>query len=256
MDELNVVNDTQGATVEPQVDNTNISNTPVDGGSEPNISSQSNEKPVQDKETNAVWMEMRKAREAAETRASQLEKDFTYFQKYNNLGVKNEAELKQAYGHEGINTWEDVDHYYEAQEKNIDPQFYKEFNEMKQELNAYKSEKQMKEHDEMLSKDEKIGSIYNKLRTESMEMAKKYNVDLRTGYTLALEQKAADLFKEPDVESIKQQGIKEYIERIKSGNTPIESSGNTATIVNSTPKTWGDAKKGALAYLRATKENK
>lgn len=256
MDEMNTSVNIE-AVAEPQIDNSNTNT--LDGGSEL-INSQSNEKPTQDKETNAAFAEMRRAREAAEKRASQVERDFNYFQKYNNIGVKTEAELKAAYGHQGINTWEDVDRYYEMQQEaerlNVDPALYKEVQDSKQtaqqvleKLSKYERKELLQQQAEELSKDSKWGSFFNSNKDEIKKVANKLNLDLQTAKLLVLEQK----YEPPNLEEVKQNAVKEYIEKLKTGNAPIEGSGTTAIVTGSTtPKTWSDAKKQALAYLRGT----
>jgi hypothetical protein len=267
----NVVNDTQGVTVEPQTDNINIDNTnttniPVEGGSEPTINnSQSNEKPTQDKDTNNAFAAMRKARESAEQKAlqleqkhAQMERDFNYFQRYaGQVEAKNETELKSMYGHMGINTWEDVDRYYEAQEKGIDPEVYKRVVESEQtakqaleRLAQYENKEKLVKQAEEMAKDPRWGNFFNANKDSIIETANKYNVDLTTARLLVLEEK----FEQPDLEKIKADAVKEHIEAIKKGNLPVEHSGGGGTIVTTSPKTFADARKGALAIIRASKQ--
>lgn len=57
-------------------------------------------------------------------------------------------------------------------------------------------------------------------------------------------------------EDVKKNAIKDYLAG-KLKIEPVEGSGGSAVVTpNGTPKTWQDAKKGALAMLRASKEFK
>ena len=250
-----------GEVAATQVDNSNVdvnvNDSPVEGGSEPINNSESNQKPAQDKETNSAFAEMRRAREAAEAKAAQIERDYNYFAKYNNLGVKNEAELREAYGHQGINSWEDVDRYYEAQEKGIDPDVYSKIvdsertaKEALDKLSKYEKKELMQQQAEQLAKDSKWGSFFNANKDEIIQTADKFGLDLQTAKLLVLEQK----YEQPNLEEVKQNTIKEYIEKVKSGNAPVEGSGNTAVVNSGTPKTFKDAFKQSMAYLRAAQK--
>ncbi len=44
------------------------------------------------------------------------------------------------------------------------------------------------------------------------------------------------------------------IEKVKSGNAPIEGNGNTAVVASGSPKTFKDAFKQSMAYLKATQK--
>jgi hypothetical protein len=236
------------------VQSTQSNDTPAQDTGVNNSSTPAESKPMQDDKTNAAFAEMRRAREAAEQKAAQVERDFNYFAKYNNLGVKTEAELKAQYGNQGINSWEDVDRYYEAQDKNIDPDLYREIIESKQtaqqaldKLSKYEQKELMQRQAEELSKDSRWGSFFNANRDEIMGVANQFGVDLNTARLLVLDQK----YQEPDNESLKQTAVKEYLEKVKSGNAPVESGGNTAVLSgSSTPKTFEEARKQAMAYLR------
>lgn len=249
-----------GEFAAPQTDNSNVDvNTSENPAQDTGVnnSTVTESKPVQDKETNSAFAEMRRAREAAEAKATQLERDYNYFAKYNNLGVKNEAELKAAYGHQGINSWEDVDRYYEAQDAGIDPEVYNKIvdsertaKEALEKLSKYEKRELMQQQAEQLSKDSKWGSFFNSNKDEILQTADKFGLDLQTAKLLVLEQK----YEQPNMEEIKQNAVKEYIEKVKNGNVPVEGSGNTAIVNSGAPKTFKDAFKQSMAYLKATQK--
>jgi hypothetical protein len=251
MDEQNV-----GGTVEvadPQINttNTDTTNTGTEVTSEGNNSDVANQTPPkQDDKTNSAFAEMRRQKEALERETSQVKRDYEIAKKYSKeYGIYSESDIAKLYGTtHGITTLEQLENVIEAENKNIDPELYQKVKDMESKLNGYEREKSFKADHERLSKDE--GKTYEKLSDKAKEYATKYNVDLDTGYTLALRESVKEIVKEPDVEKIKQDAIKEYIAKIKDGYSPVESSGSSGTIV-STPKTFEDAKKGALAMFRA-----
>ncbi len=59
---------------------------------------------------------------------------------------------------------------------------------------------------------------------------------------------------QPNIEEVKQQAIKEYVEKLKTGQRPVEGSGSSPVIVTDTPKTFEDARKQALEVMRQTKQ--
>lgn len=264
MDEI-----TMGATGEvaqSQIDATpETNNTPADGGSEP-INSQSNEKPVQDKETNSAFAEMRRARETAEKQASQAQKDLGIARKYGSeYGIYSESDIANTYGaSHGITTFEQFEQalksQQEAERMNVDPELYRKLTQTEQQaqqalekLSKYEQKELLQKQTEELSKDSRWGSFFNANKSEILDVASKFNVDLNTARLLVLDQK----YQEPDLEQVRQNAVKEYFEKVKAGNTPVEGSGNSAIVTgNSTPKTWDDARKQALSFLRGSKQNK
>lgn len=60
---------------------------------------------------------------------------------------------------------------------------------------------------------------------------------------------------QPDINQLKQQAITEYIEKLKTGNKPVEGSGSGPVIINQEPRTFDDARKGALNLLRQVNQN-
>jgi hypothetical protein len=244
-----------GEVAEPQIDTSTSTDSPVQVEGVEN-SGVTDSKSVQDKETNSAFAEMRRSKEAAEQRAIQVERNASYVVKYSNLGVSSEADLKSQYGHQGINTWQDVDNYYAAQEMNIDPEIYSRITKAEQtsqdaldKLSKYERKELIQEQSTQLEKDPKWGSFFNSNKSDILATAETYGVDLNTAKLLVLEQKYA----EPNMADIEQNAIKKYIENIKNGNAPVEGGGNSAIVTgSSTPKTWAEARKQSLAYLRGT----
>jgi hypothetical protein len=53
-----------------------------------------------------------------------------------------------------------------------------------------------------------------------------------------------------DVAKVKEDAVKEYFEKLKGGRRPVEGGGAAPVIVTEKPKTFEDARKGALEMLR------
>lgn len=81
----------------------------------------------------------------------------------------------------------------EAQNNNIDPKFYVDFKNMQEELQGYRQEKTFMEQDRELSNDVTRGQFYNQWKDEIRDMATNYGVDLRTAFTLTLENRLGDI---------------------------------------------------------------
>lgn len=220
--------------------------------------SQSNEKAEQSKEENAAWKQMRVEKEQALQAKSQIEKDLTYAKKYGNLGVFSEADLKQQYGHQGINSWEDLDNYYAAQEKNVDPEMYKELQELKKFKSEFEREKQYSKQEQELANDPVKSKFFSAWKDDIKALANSFEGDLKgnlnIAYTMMCENKVAELeSQKPDMESLKKQAVQEYIESLKKGQKPVEGSGSSAVVVTPKTNTWEAARSGALEYLKQNK---
>ena len=81
----------------------------------------------------------------------------------------------------------------EAQQQGIDPQFYTDFRNMQEEVQAYRQEKTFMEQDKELSGDSVRGQFYNSWKDEIREMATTFGVDLKTAFTLTLENKLPEI---------------------------------------------------------------
>ena len=81
----------------------------------------------------------------------------------------------------------------EAEAKGIDPQIYSQFNSMQARLNAMESEKTLSAQDTQLSNDPKNGELYKEWRDEIHSIAKMYNSDYDTAFTLLVRERLTDL---------------------------------------------------------------
>lgn len=81
----------------------------------------------------------------------------------------------------------------EAEQKGIDPDFYNEFQSVKDELNSYKREKTLLQQETELTNDPVKGQLYGQWKDDVKSIASQYNVDLRTAFTLVLEERLPDI---------------------------------------------------------------
>lgn len=170
--------------------------------------------------------------------------------------LKKDAEIAREYGSQGIYTYEDYQKALNdmiAQEQGVNPEFYSKYTEMEKELSQYKQEKELKSQAKELEKDPVKGEFYSKWKDQIHENAKAYNVDLETSLLLTLGNNLGE-FKTKDVESIKKEAVKEYIEQLKGNYRPVESGGVSPSIVASEPKTFEEARKNSLSFLKSLKK--
>ena len=143
---------------------------------------------VQDRETNARFAQMRRESEQA-----RQERDLA---------------IAEMYGEShGITTWEQyvqakaqAETERKAQQMNVDPKFYQEFEGLKQKLSGYETERQQLQHektlieqDKTLSTDPHVGELYTKYKSEVHELAKLSNSDYDIALTLLLRNKLPEL---------------------------------------------------------------
>lgn len=254
-----------GAVADPQPASTNLDN-PDTGEKEPELA-----KPAQDSNENAKYAAARREAEAArreaeaakaeaEARAAALERENIIAKKYGkDYGVFSDADISREYGHMGINTLEDLDNYFEAQQKNVDPEVYsrlKQAESIAQQANEKLREYERKEKIDgeiaAWKQHEVYGEFFNKWEKDIKDVALQTNVDLYPAMLMVMGAKANEL-KQPNVEDIKKQAIKEYIDGLKN-QKPVEGGGQSPAVVQKSSNTWEDARKSALQFLRSKKE--
>lgn len=111
------------------------------------------EKPVQTPEENSKFAEMRRARETAEAKAQQIERNYSIAKKYATYGVFSEADIKEKYSSQGITTLEQFESALREQEmkdKGLDPDTYKKYVE---EDPAVREAREWKESQSQIEKD-------------------------------------------------------------------------------------------------------
>lgn len=252
-EEMNSVTGEVATSTETEGATTTTSSTTVEGTSVQNNSQVATSEPTtkQDDKTNSAFAEMRRRTEALEKESSQYKKDLQVSKKFGKDGIHSESDIAKFYGKQGITTIEQLEDAIEAQQKGQDPEMKQQIKNLESRLSKYeRKESFSKDHERLL---ESEGKVYEKLAEQSKEIAEKFNVDLETGYTLALKANAKELSKEPDIQKIKDDAIREYIDSLKKGNNPVLTSNGGKIETVSTPKTLEEARSNALAMLRGQK---
>lgn len=247
MEDLNVVNDTQDGNVDVQTDvNTDINTeSDVSAGASEDINSQTNEKPVQTREENAAFKAMRLKLEAADNLAQQYG-----FESFEDMQIKEAERLaeeraeqeRQRYLEAGM----DPDLIGQAIENH--PTVKKAAELLKQQ----QMQEFMRAEAEQLTSDPKKGEFFKQWESEIRECANQHNIGLQAAFMVVAGNKIADIAK-PDVKKIKEDAVKEYLDSLRKNNKPIEGGGGSPAVVTSQPKTFEDARKGALEMMRALK---
>lgn len=239
--------------VEPQEETEQVETTE---GANGEVATPQSEKHVQSAEENAKFATIRREAEAkAQAEAQKI----------------IDAEYSRLYGEQyGIHSKADYDKYvaeYEANQKiqeeaaryEANPELLAYIKGLEEKVNNM--ENMTKAQQEAAEKEAFNKQIESQIN-EVLEIAKKDNFELTSNQLLdaALENGLSDLKKvyklikpEVDTETLKQNAVKEYIEKLKSGSVPIEASGATPAVIAETPKSFEDARKGAAAMLRASK---
>lgn len=123
----------------------------------------------------------------------------------------------------------------EAEKQGIDPQFYTDFKNMQEEVQAYRQEKTFIEQDKELSNDSVKGQFYNQWKDEIKDMATTYGVDLRTAFTLTLEEKLPEILN-GQAQKIQNETIKKINE---NSNSSVGSLSEQGENPSSNAWTWG-----------------
>lgn len=274
MADLNGITDPQGQVVDdPNQGEPNGDPTPeggTEGVKEQEVTEPAGEKKPQSPEENAAFREMRLKIEAMEHEKAQAQRDALYAKKYPDLGVSTEAELKAMFGEDGIETYEDVDAYYEnlrkAEQMEVSPQLLKVIEDLTGKVEALSKEKQdlisSKEVDqfkETMSKDETIGEIYKANESEIISLAEKMGMlneqGLKAAMAAVLTDKFPTIIKEMNekLAKAKEEGVKEYFEK-KKNEVPIEGTGAPpASVGQNSQDPWKTARQSALEALRGTR---
>lgn len=161
------LSENSGQVAEPQIENGQVSQ-------EPNQEPNQNPNPgdVQTPEMNSQFASIRR-------RAEQEGRDkFIANQGYewNGKPIKTEAEYNQA-----LKEYQMMEY---AKQNNVDPQFYMEFQSMKEKLHGMEREKTISEQERQFLNDEFRSPIYSEYKDGIHEMADTYGVDIKTAYDI------------------------------------------------------------------------
>jgi len=245
MDEnLNVLNETQEGVVDSPQEQ--VLNTESEATGEV-ANSTVETKPVQSQEQNRIYANIRKESEANAQKKIDTHYENLYGESH---GIHNEAEYNNA-----VKAQEEAEKVQAESEKyNASPELIERLQKAEEKLNGYESEKQAREREESVNTiDKEADGILELAKSEGIEITKQQLMQCVVDEGLTDLKKAYKLLK-PDVDTktLKENAIKEYIEGRRTGKIPVEGSGNTPVVTNEAPKTFADARKGALEMLRAS----
>ena len=182
--------------------------------------------PVQDGETNAKFAQYRRESEQARQERDQAI-------------AKLDSTIAEHYGDShGIKTWDayqqakqQAEQQQRAEQLNMDPKLYQEYEGLKQERDGLRHEKTLSEQDKSLSADPDIGPIYKKYKDDVQSLAKQANCDYEIALTLLLRNKLPELLNTTK-STAEQDAVKKLISNGQSspGALGQGGSGNTSTI--------------------------
>lgn len=243
IDDLNAVNAAQvGVVDQPQTVAPNASGEMGDVVNPQTTAQQ----PGQAPDVNSSFAALRREKEAAQAQIDMANQLIAKL--YGTDGITNVEQLQNAL----TQAEQQAQIEQQAQSMQANPALIQELNTLKSEIDMMKQEKQTAERDRAIAD-------MKKQMQEVLEIAKGEGMDINEDQLLTAAQEKNmnnfhDVYKliKPDVnsEEYKNKIIQDYINGIKSGQIPVEGGGNTPSTVVQTPKTFEDAKKGAMAMLR------
>lgn len=240
IDDLNAVNAAQGGVVDQQ-------NPVAPNASEGVVNPQATEQqPGQAPDVNASFAALRREKEMAQAQADMANQLIAKL--YGTDGITNVEQLQTAL----TQAEQQAQVEQQAQQMQANPALIQELNSLKSEIDMMKQEKQTVERDRAIKEmKNQMQEVLKMAQTEGMNITED---DLLNAAQEKNMNNFHDVYKliKPDTnsEEYKNKIIADYINGIKSGQIPVEGGGNAPSTVVQTPKTWDDAKKGAMELLR------
>ena len=272
MPDLNGIIDPQSQVVddsnlEGTTDPSETVSSEPEGAKEQEVTDPATDKKVQTPEENKAFREMRLKLEAIEAEKEQAKRDAMYARKYPDLGFSTEAELQALFGDEGIQSYEDLDAYYDglrkAEEMEVSPKLLKVIEDLTGKVESLSKEKQdllTKEEVELTKKEmlDTYGDVYTANEAEIESLAERMGMNNAMGIKVAtatvVAEKFPQIYKEltAKLDKAKEEGVKEYFEKKKS-EVPVEGSGTPpSTVGNSKQDPWKTARASAMEALKGT----
>ena len=137
----------------------------------------------------------------------------------------------------------------DAATNNVDPKLWGEFQSMKDELSSFKQNQTMLQQKTSLADK----PFYKEWENEVEAMAKSWNTDYETAYTLISQQRLPEILAkhEQDLKSAKDVAVKEYLALKTKPQGTVEGGGQSPVIEQTAPKTFADAKRNSIEMLKA-----
>lgn len=188
--------------------------------------------PVQDRETNAAFAQMRREAEQAKRERDQAIADIygqshgiTTWDQYQQAKAQAEAEQK-------------------AQQMGVDPRFYQEFEGLKQKLNSYEQERQqtayertLMQQEQSLANDPNVGQLFNTYKDEVKSLAQQAHCDYDIALTMLLRDKIPQLLNSTK-STAEQDAVKRLINNATSSPGSLSQGGEPPkTDIKSMSKT-------------------
>ena len=183
MDNTNVSNSETTQTVNENIEGTvddvegNINSNVGEDVVEP----QNLDKPVQSQEQNALFAKIR--REAEQKARDRVIAEMGM--EWNGAPIKTYDDYQRAVREKQL--------MEEAQQQGLDPQFYTDFKNMQDELQNYRRNTMITQQDAELVNDPVKGELYNQWKSDVIDMANRYNTDLKTAFSVVLEERLGEV---------------------------------------------------------------
>lgn len=123
--------------------------------------------------------------------------------------------------------------------------------ELKAKVEKIERKEKLTAEEKALTADPKIGKWVTDNLSDIRAIAEQTNVDLKVAMAYVLTQKLPDLLEASNPEK----HIKEYVERVKKGQAPIELGGGASHTGDAPVKDFDTARKNALGMLKAARGN-
>lgn len=119
--------------------------------------------------------------------------------------------------------------------------------EAKNMLSEYQHKEALAKEAEKLSADPKWGAFFKTNEQEIRKVAEQYKCDLGAAKLIVYDEKGPE---KVDIDAISNKAIQEYLDK-KRTYAPVEGGGASLVQVSQTPKTFEDARKGAIELMRS-----
>lgn len=146
----------------------------------------------------------------------------------------------------------------EARKLNVSDEVFERLTKAEQELSKtqstlsrYQRTEAMMKEAETISADPKWGEFFKANEDKIRAVAEKAKCDLGTAKLLVYDEQGPA---KVDEQAIGDKAIQDFLDKKRELNKPTEGSGAAPVTVSQTPKTFEDARKASLAYLRSLRE--
>lgn len=167
--------------------------------------------------------------------------------------------IAKVHGQDGINNVQDfqnavlmAEQQAQAEQMQVNPALIQKLTMLEDKIQNMEQEKQTSERDRTIQQMKtQMQEVLAKAQAEGMNVTEDQLLNAAQEKNMNNFHDVYKLIKpETNSEEYKNKIIADYINGLKTGQIPVEGGGNTPSTVVSTPKSWQDAKNGAMAMLR------